>query len=157
MSERQIVYKVVREEEGVLKSAVIGSAPLPAFQCVVLREKNYRKFKKFEVVYPVGSIVRRRCLAFKDLESAETWCGSMARVGFPCLQVWKADTSRCVEIRFVADLEKLTVKIFGLAVGCRGFFDRSMTDWDRVRVSGADIPINHFRAVKCSDLQLLSR
>jgi len=115
MQDRTKVYKVVRNENGVLKSAVIGARG---------NNVNHTKFQRFELVYPIGITVKRRCLAFRDFTNAREWMHAMKRIGFEGLELWAADTLRAVRLSFILRLEDATVTDMEVACSCSGFFDR---------------------------------
>jgi len=155
MPELVRVFKVVRRDRGVLKSAVIGTMGSD--------DHNYTKFKQFELEYPVGVMLKRRCLAFNRESDAINWMYAMIRQGFSSLEVWEAHTNHCVPVDYVANLTIVTVKEMGAVCGSQDFFDRSIQNWDssnrgQIKLRGQMYDVVEFNgAVRCRDLALYRR
>lgn len=167
MKNPTMVYKVLRRTKEGLKSAIIGDKPASAVQ------QHAWKFRKHELAYPVGALLRRRSLAFSSQEQATKWMKLMYYKGCD-FEVWSASTSGAVAIHFVAQLEKLTVDQFKAVVACKDFFTRSVQwrlpqigrfrghgrSWyGTVTVSGMKIAVCRFErgAMRCRDLCLIER
>lgn len=107
------VYKVVRRDGEVLKSAILGNG------------SKFKKFAKFAKVYPVGKCMRGSCVAFELEEDAVSYVAFLRDYyGLKNLEVWIAETRRAEIMRVTVDVRTATVKEMEAAINSRTFLNR---------------------------------
>jgi len=168
VAEETEVFKVVRNEGGVLKSAVVGAKTSDMFT------RDFTKYGEFELVYSTEQTLWSPCLAFLKQDSAVGWMRTMTRCGFVNLETWRAISHQVEAIPFVVDLDFLDSPDHFKAVHrCGDFFTREVTKPDYHAINGVQlspgvvIPVINAkflehedgtsRIVRCLDIRLTKK